>query len=106
MTADDAVRRAAGIFDISHMGRFIVEGAGAARLLASTFSRVLLIATRITGLSPSRLDWSLNATPPATVNFASLLMKVPVIAGACAHRWSRVELSSSTRTRRGVTVVR
>jgi aminomethyltransferase len=34
-----AVRNAAGVFDISHMGRFRVEGQGAASLLASAFSR-------------------------------------------------------------------
>jgi aminomethyltransferase len=34
-----AVRNAAGVFDISHMGRFRVEGPGAASLLASAFSR-------------------------------------------------------------------
>jgi aminomethyltransferase len=34
-----AVRTAAGVFDISHMGRFRVEGAGAAALIAAAFSR-------------------------------------------------------------------
>ncbi len=34
-----AVRKAAGVFDISHMGRFRVEGDAAASLLAATFSR-------------------------------------------------------------------
>jgi aminomethyltransferase len=40
-----AVRNAAGVFDISHMGRFRVAGQDAAALLAASFSR-----------DPSRLD--------------------------------------------------
>jgi len=34
-----AVRNAAGVFDISHMGRYRVDGEGAASLLASAFTR-------------------------------------------------------------------
>jgi aminomethyltransferase len=34
-----AVRNRAGVFDISHMGRFRIEGAAAARVLASIFTR-------------------------------------------------------------------
>ena len=34
-----AVRNAAGVFDISHMGRYRVDGEGAAALLASVFTR-------------------------------------------------------------------
>lgn len=34
-----AVRQNAGVFDISHMGRFLVEGADAAAMLASLFTR-------------------------------------------------------------------
>lgn len=57
----NAVRSAVGIFDVSHLGRFRLEGAGATDLLAT------LLCNNITHIEPGRAQYTMALTPAGGV---------------------------------------
>ncbi|MFM7519437.1 MAG: glycine cleavage system aminomethyltransferase GcvT [Planctomycetota bacterium] len=83
-----AVRRAAGMFDVSHMGRLTVAGPGAAAWLEEQLTR------RVAGMARGRVRYTLVAAEDAAgtrILDDALVVHGPVVPGdAAADTWGLV----------------
>jgi len=84
----EAVRTAAGVFDVSHMGRFWVRGAGAAAAVRS------VLTADVRALPPGRAQYALACTPAGGIADDVFVYRLPAAAvspatgaGADGERW-------------------
>jgi aminomethyltransferase len=85
-----ATRRHATLFDVSHMGRFLLPGARAAGWLDSVLTR------RVTDMSPGRIRYSLVTRQDGGILDDVLVYHVPKADGEPAH-WLVVNASNRTK---------
>ena len=77
-----ATRQAAGLFDVSHMGRLRLDGAGAAAFLDRLLTR------KVVGMGPGKIRYSLVCNESGGILDDVLVYHLHEHGGGCITCWS------------------